>query len=105
MSTLLKLIEIAETEKPEFSKPCNHCGWCCLTEVCQVGQELGQSKYAIPCKFMRGGDKTQEHYNPKKHYCGLMIDIPEYKEIIGASKSIGCDAKTQNEIIKGLNNE
>jgi hypothetical protein len=96
MVSLIELIEIAETEKPAFGTPCNHCGWCCLTEVCPAGQDLGQDKYAIPCKFLRGEGKEQ------KHYCGLMIDIPEYKDIIGASDLIGCDARTQREVINNL---
>ena len=90
MKNLQRTIEIAEQAKPSFAAPCNHCGWCCLTEVCSVGKELtGGSE--IPCKLLRTeGDK---------HYCQLAAMKQTHLPLaIGQ----GCDAKTQNEIIKEI---
>jgi uncharacterized cysteine cluster protein YcgN (CxxCxxCC family) len=90
MSLAVKIIE-SELKKPAFGSKCNHCGWCCLTEVCAVGKENGAGEM-IPCKFLylSGGD----------HLCGL-AKTNDAKKIIGIGT--GCDAMTQKELIKQAN--
>ena len=88
MSELFKNIEIARTRKPAFDMECNNCGWCCLTEVCQLGEFYGGTSM-IPCQFLtRKGQKW---------LCGLILDgTIKRKEI---SIGSGCDAMTQDERI------
>ena len=38
MGNLMELINVAVEQKPAMGEDCNHCGWCCLTEVCEMGQ-------------------------------------------------------------------
>jgi uncharacterized cysteine cluster protein YcgN (CxxCxxCC family) len=94
MTVLISLINIAEKDKPSMGSPCNNCGWCCLTEVCSIGKELGSE--AIPCKFL-----VQKDQNNEKHYCSLALNFPDnYMEPLAINT--GCDAKTQNEILREL---
>ena len=90
MLDLMKVINISVGEKPEFGAECNHCGWCCLTEVCPTGQAITGTS-VIPCSLLKskGG----------KHYCSLIegADMQENKELIGAG--VGCCAETQEERI------
>lgn len=87
---LIELINVSVDNKPKLGEPCNHCGWCCLTEVCDVGKEFGSS--VIPCQLLTIGDDG-------KHYCSLVTKWPEdYSEIIGADA--GCCAETQSEVIE-----
>ena len=90
MSNLIQMIRIAEAHKPSFGTPCNHCGWCCMTEVCAVGKANGAGEM-IPCKFLyqAGGD----------HFCDLAKTDKDKKKIgIGT----GCDAITQAEQLRKL---
>lgn len=87
MNDLFIQIQRAEQLKPKFGEPCNHCGWCCLTEVCPVGEYLTDS--IIPCKkLINDGDK----------YTCSVANV--YKEIIGIGT--GCCAKTQQEVFNEL---
>lgn len=87
VSNLATLITRAEELKPKFGEPCNHCGWCCLTEVCSVGEYLTDT--IIPCKMLISkGDK---------HMCSV---AEKYGDIIGIST--GCCAKTQLEQLEEL---
>ena len=80
--------------KPKFEEPCNHCGWCCLTEVCPTGIEYGASE-VIPCEYLAHcGDK---------HYCSLMIEDPRVKEIMNVDGR--CDAITQLEQLEKMSCE
>lgn len=91
MSDLIGLLNIAVETKPTKGDTCNHCGYCCLTEVCAVGKELGGGEYG-PCKLLRtDGDK---------HYCTLVEKSDAFIEIIGVST--GCCAETQSEVIARL---
>lgn len=86
MSNLYRKIRIAIETKPAMGEPCNHCGWCCLTEVCAVGESYGASQ-VLPCQFL-----TDDYR------CRLVVDNPELlDEIIGIGT--GCDAMTQAEKI------
>ena len=76
--------------KPNYGSPCNNCGWCCLTEVCAIGQELSGSS-ELPCKFLK--------HEGDKHFCKL-AEVNELKEKL--AMGVGCDAKTQSEIINYL---
>jgi uncharacterized cysteine cluster protein YcgN (CxxCxxCC family) len=98
-SNLIKMVEVAVEIKPKFGDTCNHCGYCCLTEVCQVGQEL-TGKTIGPCKLLIGEEPNQKHYDPNKHYCSAALYIPEMKEAIGAGE--GCCSETQREVITRL---
>jgi uncharacterized cysteine cluster protein YcgN (CxxCxxCC family) len=84
----IKVISQAYKSKPAYESPCNNCGWCCLTEVCAVGVELSGSK-DLPCKFMRTEGDT--------HFCKI-AEVEQLQSVLGIG--LGCDAKTQAEIIK-----
>lgn len=90
VSNLIELVAIATENKPKFGEPCNHCGWCCLTGPCPVGQELTGKKYGKCALLYQEGDK---------HYCTLASQ-PELFEVIGMGT--GCDAKTQREVLTEL---
>jgi uncharacterized cysteine cluster protein YcgN (CxxCxxCC family) len=83
-------IKIAEVSKPKFGQPCNHCGWCCMTEVCEVGKRSGAGEM-IPCKFLYASNGD--------HFCDL-AKSKAMKKTIGIGT--GCDAITQNELLEQL---
>ncbi len=87
---MIELITTARANKPKEGEPCNHCGWCCMTEVCSVGQELTQSA-KIPCSLLIESEG--------KHYCKLAT-LPEVREILSMGR--GCDAVTQEEQLERL---
>lgn len=91
MTNLGQTIKIAQDLKPKFSEPCNNCGWCCLTEVCEVGKMISGSEQ-IPCSLLTSVGN--------KHTCSLVERLGGY--VIGAG--VGCCAKTQDEVIKELTN-
>ena len=77
--------------KPKMGEPCNNCGWCCLTEVCVVGQEITGNSTA-PCSLLIEEDG--------KHICKLAAAGMALDDLaIGT----GCDAMTQQEIIDKIN--
>jgi hypothetical protein len=85
MENLMNLITVAAEMKPTFGQTCNHCGWCCLTGPCVVGQEITGKMYGA-CELLKtDGDK---------HYCS-MAGTKDFDEAMGFGT--GCDAKTQNE--------
>lgn len=76
--------------KPPMGQPCNQCGWCCLTQVCPVGEELTKSSKA-PCQLLiQEGDR---------HYCKL-ASHPILANILDIGG--GCDARTVEEQLKEL---
>ena len=85
------MIAVLESQqiKPAFGEPCNNCGWCCLTEVCPVGQTLVGTE--VPCKLLRS--------EGKRHFCSLVTS--PFTDYLGEAIAIdtGCDAKTTMEII------
>jgi hypothetical protein len=89
MRDLSQLIESAAEIKPAWDEPCNHCGWCCLTGACPVGRDLGAGDM-LPCKFLTMDGKVSS--------CSLAVDDRMIQIMIAAGT--GCDAKTQNEILK-----
>lgn len=93
MTSLIKTLQIVHDTKPKFGSPCNNCGYCCLTEVCVVGQELTGSDIA-PCKLLTEKDGKQ--------YCKL-ADNEITREVLGIGT--GCCAETQSEVMERLNNE
>lgn len=88
---LMLLIGVATDLKPKFGEPCNNCGWCCLTEVCQMGEFHGASS-VIPCEFLVSKDD--------KHYCKLVIEKIETEKVMCIGQ--GCCAKTQIEVLQEL---
>tara|TARA_Y100000031_G_scaffold110668_1_gene121894 strand:+ start:1140 stop:1421 length:282 start_codon:yes stop_codon:yes gene_type:complete len=86
--SLIERIKIAEANKPKMGQPCNHCGWCCMTEVCPVGKACGAGE-TIPCKFL-----TNDH---KCHLASISADVREALDVGG-----GCDARTVNEQLEEL---
>tara|TARA_B100000700_G_scaffold311500_2_gene393675 strand:+ start:129860 stop:130159 length:300 start_codon:yes stop_codon:yes gene_type:complete len=84
---LIKVMTVAVERKPKYGQACNHCGYCCLTEVCSVGKTVtGQT--TAPCSLLKtDGDN---------HYCTLG-ESEAMREIIGMGE--GCCAKTQQEAI------
>jgi len=85
MTKLMKIIVAAKANKPAMGEECNHCGWCCMSEVCYLGQEATGSE-TIPCELLE--------MKEGKYYCSL-ADTDEAKERLGIGK--GCCAKTQEE--------
>ena len=89
-SNLIAIINIAKDSKPSVGKPCNSCGWCCLTEVCDIGREMTGSSM-IPCSLLvsDGGN----------HICSLARAEVAMDDLgIGT----GCCAETQDEVIARL---
>lgn len=86
----IKVIYEAKQKKPKFASACNNCGWCCMTEVCAIGRELGGG-VSGPCKKLKKVDG--------KFLCSL-AEVPQIREQLAMGE--GCDAKTQDEIIKEL---
>lgn len=97
MENLLEVMNVAVNNKPSMGESCNHCGYCCLTEVCAIGQDLTGSTIA-PCKLLVSEDG--------KHQCKLIVeeekqgDSTLLKDIIGAGT--GCCAETQKEVFDRL---
>lgn len=90
MSELMKLIKVAESEKPKMGDACNHCGWCCLTEVCQMGKEITGTEI-IPCALL---EKRDDGF-----YCSVANTAQaEGKMAYG----VGCCAMTQQEALARL---
>ncbi|MGD1524189.1 hypothetical protein [Vibrio owensii] len=97
MSDLISVMNVAVNKKPKMGQPCNHCGYCCLTEVCSVGQELTGKSFG-PCTLLvTEGDE---------HRCKLIVeeqkqgDSTLLKDTIGAG--VGCCAETQQETFARL---
>jgi len=87
-SDLIQLIQVAEKQKPLMGETCNHCGWCCLTEVCDIGVAITGSSQ-IPCKLLKAeGDK---------HYC---MAAEGNEEDLGLGS--GCCSETQSEAMNRL---
>ena len=86
-SDLISITIKAQNNKPSYGDTCNNCGWCCITEVCNVGKGLGAKE--LPCKFLTSTGKV--------HKCSLAVDESVYKAL---SMGVGCDAKTQTEVIQ-----
>ena len=94
MDNLIEVLQLSVDKKPAFGEACNSCGFCCLTEVCCVGQELGGGAIG-PCKLLTSSLGKGEHY------CSLVQKKPEvFAPLIGAGS--GCCAKTQAEVFKEL---
>ena len=87
---LQQRIDMAAEDKPKFGDDCNHCGWCCMTEVCVVGKSITKQVYG-PCNLLIERDS--------KYYCSIAT-TPEVRSIIGAG--VGCCAVTQREQIEKL---
>ena len=84
---LIEVVTLAVERKPKFGSACNHCGYCCLTEVCSVGIQITGNDIA-PCSLI----KTQDD----NHYCSLG-ETETGREMLGMGE--GCCAKTQQEAI------
>ena len=91
---LVQIIHQAQQLKPRFGEKCNNCGWCCLTEVCQMGQYYGATT-VLPCSFLISKGEN--------HYCELVLKGTMKAKVIGIGT--GCDAITQSERIEDLKNE
>ena len=87
---LAELINVAAEIKPAFDESCNQCGWCCLTEICPVGEYVSGSSQ-IPCELLI--------QKGNKHYCSL-ADDPVYANLLAIGT--GCDAITQTERFEEL---
>lgn len=92
MSDLLNLLNISVEKKPAFGQPCNHCGFCCLTDLCEVAKEK-TGKIDGPCEFL-------ESNNAGEHLCSLVVANNALQHAIGVGK--GCCAETQQETFARL---
>lgn len=88
--SLQEKIAIAADLKPSMGEPCNHCGWCCLIEVCPTGKIVTGSSM-VPCSMLIEVDG--------RHYCYL-ANSPERKNILGIGT--GCCAITIEEQLAQL---
>lgn len=90
MKTLMVKLTEAVESKPAMGEACTNCGYCCLTEVCVIGQELTGKRIA-PCNLLIEKDN--------KYFCKLILNGFSKEELgIGT----GCCAETQNEAIVRL---
>lgn len=95
MKNLIAMLPLAVENKPKFGESCNSCGYCCLTEVCAVGKEMGGGEYA-PCKNI-----VIDENDSSKILCKLMIpENSPFREIIGSGT--GCDAMTTQELMNSM---
>ncbi len=92
---LYNSIRQANSIKPKFGEPCNQCGWCCLTEVCPIGVVALSSKM-IPCKLL--------HETDGKYECALANLCTEQLNAL-LNIGMGCNAKTQQEVLEELSGE
>ena len=90
MNNLIKVVELAVSNKPKLGEECNSCGYCCLVEVCCVGQEL-TGKGIGPCELLIT--------EGEKHTCKL-ADNETTKKALGIGT--GCCAETQAEAMTRL---
>lgn len=86
MSNLIEVINLAVKTKPKFGDDCNNCGYCCIAEVCPIGQDLTGSSIG-PCKLLVSKNG--------KHYCHLAKNETT-REALGIGT--GCFAETQAEV-------
>ena len=88
-------VATASEAKPPMWEPCNNCGWCCLTEVCIIGQELTNvGAKDIPCTLLVERDGG--------HYCSVADAVgDEIHKTMGIGT--GCDAATQTEQLEKFN--
>jgi len=82
-------IHTALEKKPAMDRPCNHCGWCCLRETCQLGQ-LFTPKGDLCAMLVKRDDK---------YYCKAAA-TPSYAEFLHIGK--GCNAISTGEKLKML---
>lgn len=93
MSTV-ELIAKSRENKPRLGSPCNHCGWCCLTQVCEVGVQIqGLDNNWGPCRLLE--------YHDGKHLCGLAVrNVTGVKAVLAMGE--GCDAISIEEKIQAI---
>ncbi len=80
---------VARMNKPKMDAPCNHCGWCCLTETCALG------KLFTP----EGETCTQLVKQDGKYYCKL-ASTASYAAFLHIGE--GCNAITVEEKLEML---
>ena len=88
-------IHLALEHKPKMDTPCNHCGWCCLRETCQLG------KLVTP-----DGDQCTQLVKKGDQYFCAMASTKSYAEFLHIGK--GCNAISVGEkiaMLGGLLNE
>ena len=96
MPDLLNLLNIAVGNKPKMGAPCNHCGYCCLSEICPTGKTITKKEYG-PCPLLINEEGSN------KHYCQLVTSGGKNtKEDLGIG--YGCCAETQKEAILRITN-
>lgn len=82
-------IHQALERKPKLDAPCNHCGWCCLRETCDLGQ-----------LFTPDGERcTQLAKRGDNYYCKL-ASTASYAEWLHIGK--GCNAISVAEKLEML---
>jgi hypothetical protein len=69
--------------KPLYTKPCNHCGLCCLSQLCPVGEEAFPGVSA-PCPALVT--------TSGKAVCGLVVaeTLGKLEPLIAKGLGIGC---------------
>lgn len=61
-------IPVVHLDKPREGAACNHCGYCCIEEVCALGRELGDETV---CRAL-------ERRQDGSFRCGLVHDPYRY---------------------------
>lgn len=82
-------IHVALEKKPAMDTPCNHCGWCCLRETCDLGEMFTPAGETCHKLAERDG----------KYYCTL-ANTPAFAEHLHIGK--GCNAISVGEKLKML---
>lgn len=74
--------------KPTFSSPCNGCGFCCHSEVCELGK-IAIPEAVEPCPLLE--------FETGRFWCGLVLKETQHgmTPLIAQTLAIGrgCDAE------------
>jgi hypothetical protein len=76
--------------KPAFASPCNHCGLCCRTSLCHIG-EMMFPRASAPCPAITIEDG--------KALCGIVLTERAFTlaPLAAESLGIGCGCSMEDE--------
>ena len=75
--------------KPKIDAPCNHCGWCCLRETCDLGK-----------LFTPEGDTCVQLVKKDDQYFCKLASTPSYAAYLHIDE--GCNAISVGEKLEML---
>ena len=94
MVRILGPLPIFQRKRIMYENPCNHCGFCCLIQLCKIAQELYGAPRNRRCPSLR--------FNGKESRCGALEDAAEDKKawvarVIGAGEGCSISAKVRGK--------